>query len=125
MPRNVGGCPDYSTEAMRGTSEAAPLIAGAAADVIQAYRDTHHGASPTPEVVQEILASTATDLNNPADQQGDGLLNVYAAVKAAQQMPGTTRALWPGGLPEPGRLALAARPGGERRLGERPERHRL
>jgi Subtilase family len=87
---NVGGCPDYATEAMRGTSEAAPLIAGGAADVIQAYRDTHHGASPTPEVVQEILASTATDLNNPADQQGDGLLNVYAAVRAAQQMPGTT-----------------------------------
>jgi Subtilase family len=87
---NVGGCPDYATEAMRGTSEAAPLIAGGAADVIQAYRDTHHGASPAPEVVQEILASTATDLNNPADQQGDGLLNVYAAVRAAQQMPGTT-----------------------------------
>ena len=87
---HVGGCPDYSTEAMRGTSEAAPLIAGAAADVIQAYRDTHRGASPTPEVVQEILASTATDLNNPADQQGDGLLNIYAAVRAAQQMPGTT-----------------------------------
>jgi hypothetical protein len=96
---NVGGCPGYSTEAMRGTSEAAPLIAGAAADVIQAYRDTHHGASPTPEVVQEILASTATDLNNPADQQGDGLLNVYAAVKAAQQMPGTSEDSGPADSP--------------------------
>lgn len=94
---NSGGCPaNYPTEAMRGTSEAAPLIAGAAADVIQAYRDTHHGASPTPEVVQNILTSTATDLGNPADQQGDGLLNVYAAVKAAQQMPGTTDSRGPG-----------------------------
>jgi Subtilase family len=92
-----GGCPaHYPTEAMRGTSEAAPLIAGAAADVIQAYRDTHHGDSPTPEVVQEILTSTATDLNDPADQQGAGLLNVYAAVKAAQQMPGTTDTAGPG-----------------------------
>jgi hypothetical protein len=97
---NSGGCPpDYPTEAMRGTSEAAPLIAGAAADVIQAYRDTHEGVSPTPEVVQDILTSTATDLGNPADQQGDGLLNVYAAVKAAQQMPGTTDPTGPGGSP--------------------------
>jgi hypothetical protein len=96
---NKGGCPAYATEAMRGTSEAAPLIAGAAADVIQAYRETHNGASPAPEVVQDILASTATDLNDPADQQGAGLLNVYAAVRAAQQMPGTTDAAGPGNSP--------------------------
>jgi hypothetical protein len=97
---NSGGCPPhYPTEAMRGTSEAAPLIAGAAADVIQAYRDTHRGTSPTPQVVQEILSSTATDLNNPADQQGAGLLNAYAAVKAAQQMPGTTDTAGPGDSP--------------------------
>jgi hypothetical protein len=87
----VGGCPpDYPTESMRGTSESAPLIAGAAADVIQAYRDTHSGASPTPVMVKDILTSTATDIDSPADQQGAGLLNVYAAVRAAQQMPGTT-----------------------------------
>jgi Subtilase family len=97
---NKGGCPpNYPTESMRGTSEAAPLIAGAAADVIQAYRDTHEGTSPTPQVVQEILTSTATDLGNPADQQGSGLLNVYAAVKAAQQMPGTTDRSGPGNSP--------------------------
>jgi hypothetical protein len=87
---NSGGCPDYPTESMRGTSEAAPLIAGAAADVIQAYRDAHAGASPTPAMVKDILTSTATDIDSPADQQGGGLLNVYAAVKAAQQMPGST-----------------------------------
>ena len=86
-----GGCPaTYPTESMRGTSESAPLIAGGAADVIQAYRDTHNGASPTPAMVKDILTSTATDIDAPADQGGAGLLNVYAAVKAAQEMPDTT-----------------------------------
>jgi hypothetical protein len=113
---NSGGCPpSYPTESMRGTSESAPLIAGAAADVIQAYRDTHRGASPTPEVVQDILTGTATDLDSPADEQGAGLLNVYAAVKAAQQMPGTTDTAGPGGSPglvvSPWQLDLAGNGG--------------
>jgi len=112
----AGGClPSYPTEAMRGTSEAAPLIAGAAADVIQAYRDTHHGATPAPQVVKDILTGTATDMNSPADQQGDGLLNVYAAVKAAQQMPGTTDPRGPGDAPSliasPSQLDLAGNGG--------------
>jgi hypothetical protein len=86
-----GGCPpNYPTESMRGTSESAPLIAGAAADVIQAYRDAHSGASPTPAQVKDVLTSTASDIDSPADEQGSGLLDVYAAVKAAQEMPGST-----------------------------------
>jgi hypothetical protein len=94
-----GGCPDYPTEAGRGTSEAAPLIAGAIADVIQAYRDTHGGATPTPQQDKEIITSTATDLDQPSAEQGAGLLNIYAAVKAAQQLPGTTSADGPGDSP--------------------------
>jgi hypothetical protein len=84
-------CPtNTQTEAFGGTSQSSPLIAGAAADVIQAYRDSHNGDSPAPALVKQILTGTATDVSAPADQQGAGLVNIKAAVVAAQQMTNST-----------------------------------
>ena len=89
-----------------GTSQSSPLTAGAAALVIEAYENTHHGVRPSPAVVKQILTSTATDLGHPAYEQGAGLLNTLKAVQAAQswqdaqRSPGADR-VGPGGRQDP------------------------
>lgn len=111
-PKRFQGCVNFRgrpspIQAFGGTSEAAPLVAGVAALVIEAYQNTHAGARPTPALVKQILTSTATDEYDPADRQGAGLLNALAAVRAAQ---GTSGLLFDTGQ-SAGQFTATAAPG--------------
>jgi subtilisin family serine protease len=86
---NFAGKP-ASVELTGGTSEAAPLTSGVAALVIQAYAKGHHGQDPTPAVVKQIIVSTAENIDAPAEQQGAGMIDAYAAVLAARSYKGST-----------------------------------
>jgi hypothetical protein len=74
-----------------GTSQSAPLTAGAAALVISAYRAAHNGQSPSPATVKRIITGTAHDLDLPPSEQGSGLLDTRAAVEAATTWPRPAR----------------------------------
>ncbi len=65
-----------------GTSMAAPLVAGAAAVVMEAMRDA--GREYDPFVIRNILMSTARDMGNDAFVQGAGMVDADAAVGYAR-----------------------------------------
>src|SRR5699024_10194692 len=81
---NAIGGSTIGLEDFGGTSESAPLTAGTAALVIQAYRQAHGGKTPKPAVVRQIIFSSATDLGISAENQGAGLLNALRAVQMAR-----------------------------------------
>jgi hypothetical protein len=121
-----GDCLNYAGNptpflAFGGTSESSPLTAGEAALVIQAYREGHGGASPTPAVVKQIIVSTTDDIGSPADQQGAGLIDAYKAVQAAESYRTPSVATKPTGqtlLISPTQLNAVSNPGTSEQLGD-------
>src|SRR5262249_54714793 len=64
--------PPYSIGVFGGTSQAAPVTAGVAAIVINAFEETHGGKRPSPAYVKQVLMSSADDLGYSAIDQGAG-----------------------------------------------------
>ena len=60
-----------------GTSESAAIVSGAAALVLQKYPDA------TPDQVKQLLMDSATTINAKSQAQGDGELNLTAALTAS------------------------------------------
>jgi hypothetical protein len=90
-PVRFAGCSAFNNnpspiQFFGGTSESSPFVAGGAALVIEAYKNTHGGVRPTPALVKKLLTSTATDLGLPGFQQGSGEMNTFRAVRAAMSV---------------------------------------
>ena len=106
---NLNGQPS-NISTFGGTSESSPFTAGVAALIIQAYRQTHNGATPSPQLVRTIITSNATDLQIPSDEQGAGELNALADVQAAESV-NSPQPVGTGRLISPNQLDFAQQPG--------------
>jgi hypothetical protein len=120
-PRLFAACTNFfgkpaAVSLSGGTSEAAPLTAGVAALVIQAYAKAHGGKDPSPAVVKQIITSTTEDVGAPADQQGNGMLDAYQAVLAAKSYRNTSGAAGQAILQSSNQLHVAGLPGTTHKL---------
>ncbi len=70
----------------QGTSLSCPVVAGVAAIIIDAYV-LEYAIKPTPQVLKNILLSSASDMGLDAFIQGHGLVDALAAVTAVQNNP--------------------------------------
>jgi hypothetical protein len=106
---NLNGAPS-NIGTFGGTSESSPFTAGVAALMIQAYRQTHNGQTPSPQLVRSIITSNATDLQIPSQEQGAGELNALADVQAAESV-NSSKPVGTGRLISPSQLDFAQQPG--------------
>lgn len=77
-------------EPLNGTSMATPHVSGAVAIIVQAYRQGHGGATPSPGAIIDILERSANVSKLPgyeAEEQGAGRLDVRAAAEFALTYP--------------------------------------
>ena len=81
--------------------------------MIQAYRQTHNGQTPSPQLVRSIITSNATDLQIPSQEQGAGELNALADVQAAESV-NSSKPVGTGRLISPNQLDFAQQPGQRR-----------
>ena len=94
-PAIYANCTDFKgapaqLEQFGGVSQSTPFTAGIAALMIEAYRNTHGGQTPSPALVKQILQSTANDLRFPNEEQGAGELDALKAVQEAMSVNGGT-----------------------------------
>ncbi|MCB0584768.1 MAG: S8 family serine peptidase, partial [Phaeodactylibacter sp.] len=78
---------DNSYQQGSGTSAAAPSVAGAAATLVQAYRQQHNGADPSSALIKASILNSAEDLgrHGPDYDYGWGRLHAGRALEVIQQ----------------------------------------
>jgi Subtilase family/Peptidase inhibitor I9 len=106
---NLNGTPS-NISTFGGTSESSPFTAGVASLMIQAYRQTHNGQTPSPQLVRSIILSNTTDLTIPSIEQGAGKLNALADVQGAMSV-NARKPTGTGRLISPNQLDFAQQPG--------------